>query len=216
MDVQNVPIGEVIPYEKNPRKNDKAVDVVAKSIKEFGFQQPIVVDKNNVVVVGHTRLLAAQKLGLTEVPITWADELSEDQVKAYRIMDNKSSMFAEWDFDLLKEEFHALEGTEAFDFTGFTGDEISKIWDIQAKEDNAEEIMANQTDDSLDCHRYYMVTKDDARNFYFIDNDRNREKPEALKTFADNKEELLRRSKIEFNMPGIDIDDAAAYLDNLG
>jgi len=80
-----VPISEVIPYEKNPRKNDQAVSIVAQSIKDFGFRVPIIIDKDNVIIAGHTRLKAAIKLEMNEVPVIWAEDLTPDQVKAFRI-----------------------------------------------------------------------------------------------------------------------------------
>jgi site-specific DNA-methyltransferase (adenine-specific) len=101
MDIRLVNINDVKPYEKNPRKNDKAVDKVAASIKEFGFKQPLVVDKDGILIVGHTRLKAAQKLGIKEVPVIYAEDLTDEQVKAYRLADNKTGEFAEWDMDLL-------------------------------------------------------------------------------------------------------------------
>lgn len=94
-------IGELTPYEKNPRKNEEAVKFVANSIAEFGFKIPIVIDKNNVVVCGHTRLKAAKKLGIEEIPCVVADDLTDEQVKAFRLADNKTAEKAEWDFDLL-------------------------------------------------------------------------------------------------------------------
>ena len=84
-------ISEIYPYDKNPRNNDDAVASVARSIQEFGWQQPIVVDQNMVIIVGHTRLKAAISLGLTEVPVVVADHLTPEQVQAYRIADNKTS-----------------------------------------------------------------------------------------------------------------------------
>lgn len=101
-------ISELKPYENNPRFNDKAVDAVAASIKEFGFKVPIVIDKDNVIIAGHTRLKAAQKLGLTEVPVIIADDLTEEQVKAFRIADNKVAELAEWDFEKLEMELKEL------------------------------------------------------------------------------------------------------------
>lgn len=101
-------LGEIKPYEKNPRKNDDAVDYVASSIREFGFKVPIVIDKNNVIVAGHTRLKAAEKLGLSEVPCIMADDLSDDQVKAFRLADNKVAEFAGWDFELRDSELDEL------------------------------------------------------------------------------------------------------------
>jgi site-specific DNA-methyltransferase (adenine-specific) len=108
MKIVEMPIGEIHPYENNPRFNDQAVDAVAKSIKEFGFKVPIVIDKNNVIVTGHTRYKASIKLGLKKVPCIKADDLSDKQVKAFRLADNKVSELAEWDFELLNEELKVL------------------------------------------------------------------------------------------------------------
>ena len=109
MNIVNFKVEELIPYINNPRNNNDAVDKVAASIKEFGFKVPIVIDKDNVVVTGHTRLLASKKLGLQEVPCVIADDLSPAQIKAFRIADNKVSEYAEWDEDMLKVELEELE-----------------------------------------------------------------------------------------------------------
>ena len=109
MNIVNLKVEELIPYINNPRHNDDAVDKVAASIKEFGFKVPIVIDKDNVVVTGHTRLLASKKLGLQEVPCVIADDLSPAQIKAFRIADNKVSEYAQWDEDMLKVELEELE-----------------------------------------------------------------------------------------------------------
>ena len=101
-------IGEILPYENNPRNNDNAVDAVAASILEFGWQQPIVVDKDGVIIAGHTRYKAAKKLKLKEVPVVVADNLTDEQVRAYRLADNKSGELAEWDFAALEEELAAI------------------------------------------------------------------------------------------------------------
>ncbi len=106
MDIKLVNIEEIKPYNKNPRKNLN-VDKVAVSIQEFGFQQPIVVDKSMTVVVGHTRLEASKKLNLKQVPILIA-EMSAEKIKAYRIADNKTNEGSEWDFPLLNDEFGDL------------------------------------------------------------------------------------------------------------
>ena len=128
LEINYIPLAEIIPYEKNPRKNDKAVEIVAKSIKEFGFKNPIILDKDNVIIAGHTRLKAAQLLGLTEVPVIWAEDLTEEQVKAFRIMDNKSTEYANWDMDLLKTELNDLKGMNFdLDLTGFNEIEINKL-----------------------------------------------------------------------------------------
>lgn len=104
MKVEELPIESIKPYEKNPRKNDGAVNGVAESIKQFGFQQPIVIDKTGVIVAGHTRYKAALKLGLKTVPCVRAEKLSPKQVKAYRILDNKLNELATWNFEMLGEE----------------------------------------------------------------------------------------------------------------
>ena len=101
-------LGEITPYDKNPRKNDKAVQYVAESIKEFGFKVPIVVDADGIIVAGHTRYKAAKKLKLKEVPVIIADDLTEEQVKAYRLADNKVAEQAEWDMDLLTDELDGI------------------------------------------------------------------------------------------------------------
>lgn len=106
----------MIPYENNPRINDNAVDAVAASIKEFGFKVPIVVDKNNVIVSGHTRLKAAQKLGLEEVPVIVADDLTPEQIKAFRLADNKVSELANWDFNALNAELANLSNIDMSQF----------------------------------------------------------------------------------------------------
>jgi len=114
-------IDDVRPYEGNPRVNDQAVEAVAASLKEFGFRQPIVVDSNGVIIVGHTRWKAAKKLGLVRVPVHVAKDLSPEQAKAYRIADNQTARIAEWDYGRLLADLVALDG-KAFDLTvlGFT------------------------------------------------------------------------------------------------
>lgn len=115
MQVEELSISAVKPYEKNPRKNDRAVDGVAESIKKFGFQQPIVVDKDGVIVAGHTRYKAALKLGLATVPCVRADLLNKEEVKAYRILDNKLNELSSWDFETLSNELASFQ----FNFEGF-------------------------------------------------------------------------------------------------
>jgi hypothetical protein len=108
MEIIKLKVDELIPYENNPRKNDKAVEYVANSIREFGFKVPIVIDKDYVVVSGHTRLKASKLLGLEEVPCIIADDLNEEQIKAFRLADNKVGEIAEWNTELLKEELNEL------------------------------------------------------------------------------------------------------------
>ena len=133
MDIQEIEIDKIIPYINNPRKNLN-VDKVASSIKEFGFQQPIVVDKTNTIVVGHTRYEAAKKLGITKVPVQIAD-LSENQAKAYRIADNRLNQDASWDTKLLNIEFNDLLSKDYnLDSLGFTTDELDALF-LKSSED---------------------------------------------------------------------------------
>lgn len=108
MKVEQRDIERVKPYEKNPRRNDKAVEAVAKSIREFGWRQPIVVDSDGVIVVGHTRWKAGKKLGLETVPVHVAKDLTPQQARAYRLADNRTAETAEWDVDLLPIELGEL------------------------------------------------------------------------------------------------------------
>lgn len=109
MNIIEMNINDLTPYENNPRDNSKAISYVANSIREFGFKVPIVVDKENVIVAGHTRLKAAQMLGMETVPVIVADDLTEEQINAFRLADNKSSEFAEWDMSKLEQELEMLE-----------------------------------------------------------------------------------------------------------
>jgi ParB-like chromosome segregation protein Spo0J len=128
MSVESWPIDKPIPYARNPRKNTGAIDKVAASLKEFGWKQPIVVDAEGVVVVGHTRLIAAQKLGWAEVPVLVAGDLTPTQIKAYRLADNRTNEEAEWDNELLALELADLN-IQDFDLalTGFDLDELTAI-----------------------------------------------------------------------------------------
>lgn len=121
IEVKQVGIKEIFPYAKNPRKNDTAVDALAKSIEEFGFCQPISVDKDMIIITGHTRWKAAKKLKLKTVPVQVIDWLTDNQVKAYRLVDNKVGELAEWDIALLNDE---LVGLEDFEMGGFGFEDI--------------------------------------------------------------------------------------------
>jgi DNA modification methylase len=128
MKIEMWKIERVKPYEKNPRKNEGAIDAVAKSIQEFGFRVPIVVDGDGVIIAGHTRLKAAEKLGLAEVPVHVARELSDDQVKALRIADNKLHELSAWDMELLPIELADLQGVN-FDLSllGFSAEDMAAL-----------------------------------------------------------------------------------------
>ena len=118
-----MPIEKVIPYENNPRHNEAAVGFVANSLKRFGWQQPIVVDKDMVVIAGHTRLLAAKQLEMDKVPVVMADTLTAEQVKAYRLADNKTAEASQWDFEKLNAELDELTDLDMSEF-GFIEQDI--------------------------------------------------------------------------------------------
>lgn len=139
MDVRNISVKDLIPYERNTKKHDKTqINNVAESIKQYGFVQPIVIDKDNVVVIGHCRLLAAKQLKMKEVPCVCVEDLTEEQVKALRIVDNKSNE-SEWDFDILPDELADLDLSD-FDFDfGIEGEEEeTEIAEDEAPEPPAE------------------------------------------------------------------------------
>lgn len=123
-------IKDITPYMNNPRKNDKAIDAVMHSIEEFGFKNPIIIDKDGVIISGHTRRLAAIKLGLREVPCIVGSHLTDAQVKAFRLADNRVSEIAVWDDDLLKEEMKNVLDMD-LDIYGF---DIGNIEDIMQEE----------------------------------------------------------------------------------
>jgi ParB-like chromosome segregation protein Spo0J len=129
MQVQHWPIDKPIPYARNARKiSQAAIDKVASSINEFGWRQPIVIDAQNVVIVGHTRVLAARKLGLSEVPVHVADNLTPEQAKTYRLMDNRSHEEAQWDLELLVPEITELQAFAVdLSLTGFDPNEIGRF-----------------------------------------------------------------------------------------
>lgn len=121
-------IVDVKPYENNPRNNEDAVEDTSNSIRDFGWKQPIVVDKDGVIIVGHTRLKAAEKLKLKQVPVIVARDLTPEQVKAYRIADNKTGEISYWNNDLLQDEISNLDD---FDMTnyGFTQQELDNLFE---------------------------------------------------------------------------------------
>lgn len=129
MEIIEKKVSDLIPYENNPRKNDNAVHAVANSIQEFGFKVPIVIDGDNVIVCGHTRLKAAEQLGLETVPCVMADDLTPEQVKAFRLADNKTGELAEWDFEKLDEELAKIKDIDMsqYGFEEFKKKDISEF-----------------------------------------------------------------------------------------
>lgn len=122
-----VPVAEIFPYENNPRRNEKAVDAVMNSIRQFGFKNPIIVDENMVIISGHTRRLAALKLGLKMVPVVIAKDLTEEQIRAFRLADNRVASFSTWDVEKLKQEISEINDIDLSDF-GFKKDTIKDIF----------------------------------------------------------------------------------------
>lgn len=156
MNIQNIPVDKIIPYKQNPRKNDDAVNIVKKSLKEFGFQQPLVLDANYEIVVGHTRYNAALKLGMNEIPCILAEHLSDEQIKAYRIMDNKSAEYSKWNTDLLtKEIIELLESDYDISLTGFTQNEL-KDMDINVDLDDLASQGLSDEDDVPEISGEYV------------------------------------------------------------
>lgn len=145
MEVRNLKIDEIKPYENNPRNNLDAVNATANSIKEFGWQQPIVVDKDMVIIAGHTRYLAAKKLGYDTVPVVVASNLSDEQVRAYRLADNKTGELAEWDFKLLDTELQDILDIDMSDF----GFELDISEDEEVKEDDFDEEVPEEPKSKL-------------------------------------------------------------------
>lgn len=125
MKIRNIKLADLVPYEGNPRRNEAAVAKVVASIEAFGFRVPIVADENLVILAGHTRLLAAQELGLKTVPVHVAEGLTEDQKRAYRIADNRVAEESEWDEEKLRAELEALQGDFDLSLTGFDEAELA-------------------------------------------------------------------------------------------
>ena len=142
------PIGKLIEYARNPRKNDHAVDSVAAAIREFGFRVPVVAKSDGTVVDGHLRLKAAKKLGLTEVPVVLADDMTDLQIKAFRLSVNKMAELAEWDDELLAIELHELNAAD-FDMAliGFDASELSSAMNLDSLiEQDAPESSSKEID----------------------------------------------------------------------
>lgn len=150
-------ISELKPYNKNPRNNDEAVEYVANSIKEFGFKVPIIVDKDNIIIAGHTRYLACKKLNINEAPCIVADDLNEEQVKAFRLADNKVGEIATWDFGLLNEELNDILTIDMsnFDFNlNFDDDKNIERTDLSDKIFEKYEIII-KCKDEVDLEQKY-------------------------------------------------------------
>ena len=211
MNIEKIDISQVKPYPDNPRKiSDKAVDKVALSLKEFGWQQPIVVDGNNVIIAGHTRHKAAEKLGFREVPILKAVGLSDEKVKAYRFMDNRSHEESSWDWDKAVKEISQLlddnkidekllgfdEGE--FDYIKLRFQEMETDKQIATDKDGGDETVKTSntfTNPSDDTQKFVefsiLLSETDRKELYQILNKIKEEN--NLKTFSEAIMFLVRR-----------------------
>lgn len=181
MKIQDLPLDRIIPYADNPRDNSGAVDAVAESIKQFGFNVPLVLDRDHVIITGHTRYKAAQKMGLSSVPCIIAEGLSEDQARAYRLADNRVSELATWDKVLLTQELKALEeiGIDMTDF-GFS-EELDELHpdDVQEIDTPEDAPPVTQPGDVFQLGRHRLLCGDATD-------------PEAVRTLVrDEKMDLL-------------------------
>lgn len=155
MKIEKIKIEKIIPYENNPRHNEFAVREVANSIKEFGFKVPLVIDGDNVVVAGHTRLLAAKKLGMKVLPCIRANDLSKEQIKAFRLVDNKVGELSEWEFNKLEAELDQI-GLDGNSFSmadfGFIASEMKEevLREEEVQADGKKELKLVVTEDELE------------------------------------------------------------------
>ncbi|QBX14521.1 DNA modification methylase [Streptococcus dysgalactiae subsp. equisimilis] len=150
-------LSEITPYKNNPRNNDEAVGPVAESIKEFGFKVPIVIDKNGEIVNGHTRYKAAKKLGLETVPVIVADDLSDEQIKAFRLADNKVGEIAVWDLDLLNEELNDILDLDmsVFGFELEVDDENQENLDTDFEEIEDDSVLIVEAESEEELEKLY-------------------------------------------------------------
>lgn len=142
MEIINKKIKDLKPYENNPRNNKEAVDYVANSISEFGFKVPLVIDSNNTIVCGHTRYLACKKLKIKDVPCVIADDLTDEQIRAFRLADNKVSEKAEWDYELLNEELENIVNIDMDDF-GFDFDFVDEEYEHEKNQEETQRRVEN-------------------------------------------------------------------------
>lgn len=138
---------EIRPYENNPRNNDEAVAKVAASITDYGFRVPIIIDSNNVIVAGHTRYKAALKIGCESVPCIVIDDLTPEQIRAYRLVDNKTAEYSSWDFEMLEKELKSLD----IDISEFEFPDLGETLDISDDDFYTDETVKNVKVKSIKC-----------------------------------------------------------------
>mgnify|MGYP002761943330 CR=1 FL=1 len=159
MDVKNIPIKEIVPYAQNAKKHDKRqIDNVAQSIRQYGFVQPVVIDRDGVIVIGHCRVLAAKKLGMEEVPCVCVDDLTPEQVNALRLVDNKSNE-SDWDMDLLSMELPEID-LSAFDFDWGLPEITEEVIEDEAPEVDEESEPITKPGDIWQLGRHRLMCGD--------------------------------------------------------
>ena len=164
MEVSNIDINELKVYKDNPRHNtDEAIEKVAQSIRAFGFRVPIIVDENKEIIAGHTRRLAAIDLGMETVPVVVADDLTDEQVKAFRLADNKVAEFSEWDMDLLQSELNMLEDID-MDRFGFEDIENNEIIEEEIKDIEDDEVIIVEANNQEDLEKQFNQLKKQGYN----------------------------------------------------
>ena len=180
LNIEYMGLNEIIPYEFNPRFNDEAVEKVAESIKAFGFKVPVIIDTNNVLIAGHTRIKASEKIGLKEIPVIRATDLTDEQVKAYRLADNKVAEFSEWDYELLESELSDILNMdmEAFGFEELF-DEMEAESDIDLYTDKVETPVYEVTGEKPSLEELF----DDEKTNQLISEINSADIPEDLRDF---------------------------------
>ncbi len=169
MEILELQIEEVIPYENNPRINEHAVEPVKNSIQEFGFKIPILVDKNNVIIAGHTRILAAKELGMSVIPAIRVEDLSEEQVNAFRLVDNKMSEYAHRDSEKLIEEIEQISSINMTELFGFFDEQKFQDLDgLMQQPDNIDDFFSNTEEEpkkEMEIKVMVMPANEDEYNF---------------------------------------------------
>ena len=210
MNIIEKDINEIIPYINNPRVNDDAVDKVAASIKEFGFKVPCVISSDNVIVTGHTRIKAAKKLGMTTVPCIVADDLTEAQIKAFRLVDNKVSEFSEWDFEKLGIEFEGLDfELEEFGFE-INFDDSSSFFKYRNRNDDSRQEGNDEYNEFLDKFETKKTTDD----CYTPDNIYNAVAGWVAEEYGMNQEDFVRPFYPNGDYQKFNYTEGAVVVDN--
>lgn len=185
-------IEDIKPYPNNPRFNDEAVEYVANSIKNFGFKVPIILDKNNEIVAGHTRYKASLELGLKEVPCIIADDLTDEQIKAFRLADNKVSEKAQWNFDLLEEELNDILNIDMseFNFNELNVDDLDTEFELpEGDKGNLEQMTFTLANEQADLIRgaLDLINAEDVQQTYGNTNKNGNAIYEVVKEWVEQK-----------------------------